>query len=239
MFLNLKYLYWTLNCPTTQSNLQIQWYPYQNCNDSFHRNEISILKFVWNHCVVLSRSVVYNSLRTHASQLTRLPSPWRFSRKKYWSGLPCPPPGDLPNPGIKPRSPALQADSLQSEPPGKTPKPPLNREQSVVPSSATRGSHRQNLLEMDAVMGTEPQDRGLALQSSLCAVEGIAVLFHRPSQGSGCSAQGQAPPGEDVAPLSGCFRDSPAGAESPSSSILNGGSALCTQPTSPEVQVLI
>ena len=119
MFLNWKYLYWTLNCPTTQSNLQIQWDPYQNCNDIFHRNEISILKFVWNHCVVLSRSVVYNSLRTHAPQLTRLPSPWRFSRQKYWSGLPCPPPGNLPNLGIKPRSPALQVDALPSEPPGK------------------------------------------------------------------------------------------------------------------------
>ena len=34
------------------------------------------------------------------------------SRQEYWSGLPCSPPGDLPNPGIKPRSPALQADSL-------------------------------------------------------------------------------------------------------------------------------
>ena len=42
-----------------------------------------------------------------------------FSRQEYWSGLPCPPPGHLPNPGIEPRSPALQADSLLSEPPGK------------------------------------------------------------------------------------------------------------------------
>ena len=42
-----------------------------------------------------------------------------FSRQEYWSGLPCPPPGDLPNPGIKSRSPTLQADSLPSEPPGK------------------------------------------------------------------------------------------------------------------------
>ena len=41
-----------------------------------------------------------------------------FSRQEYWSGLPCPPPGDLLNPGIKPRSPALQADALPSEPPG-------------------------------------------------------------------------------------------------------------------------
>ena len=42
-----------------------------------------------------------------------------FSRQEYWSGLPFPSPGDLPNPGIKPRSPALQADILTSEPPGK------------------------------------------------------------------------------------------------------------------------
>ena len=46
-------------------------------------------------------------------------SPWGFSRQEYWSGLPCPPPGDLPNPGIKSRSPTLQAGSLPSEPPGK------------------------------------------------------------------------------------------------------------------------
>jgi len=35
-----------------------------------------------------------------------------FSRQEYWSGLPFPPPGDLPNPGIKTESPALQADAL-------------------------------------------------------------------------------------------------------------------------------
>ena len=42
-----------------------------------------------------------------------------FSRQEYWSGLPFPSPGDLPDPGIQPRSPALQADALPSEPPGK------------------------------------------------------------------------------------------------------------------------
>ena len=41
-----------------------------------------------------------------------------FSRQEYWSGLPFPSPEDLPNPGIQLRSPALQADSLPSEPPG-------------------------------------------------------------------------------------------------------------------------
>ena len=49
--------------------------------------------------------------------------PWD-SRQEYWSGLPFPSSGDLPDPGIKPRSPALQTDSLPSEPTGK-PQPPL------------------------------------------------------------------------------------------------------------------
>ena len=40
-----------------------------------------------------------------------------FSRQECWSGLPFPSPGDLPNPGVEPRSPALQADALPSEPP--------------------------------------------------------------------------------------------------------------------------
>ena len=42
-----------------------------------------------------------------------------FFSQEYWSGLPFPSPGDLPDPGIKPGSPALQADSLPTEPPGK------------------------------------------------------------------------------------------------------------------------
>ena len=51
-------------------------------------------------------------------------TPWaiqsmEFFRPEYWSGWPFPSPGDLPNPGIKPRSPALQADSLPAELPGK------------------------------------------------------------------------------------------------------------------------
>ena len=46
-----------------------------------------------------------------------------FSRQKYWSVLPFPSPGDLPDPGIKPRSPALQADSLPTEQQGKPQKP--------------------------------------------------------------------------------------------------------------------
>ena len=48
------------------------------------------------------------------------PQSVEFSRQEYWSGLPFPSPGYLPNPGIEPGFPALQADALPSEPPGKT-----------------------------------------------------------------------------------------------------------------------
>ena len=46
------------------------------------------------------------------------PLSMEFSRQEYWSGLPFPSLGDLPDPGIEPGSPVLQADSLQFEPPG-------------------------------------------------------------------------------------------------------------------------
>ena len=57
-----------------------------------------------------------------------------FSRQEYWSGLPFPSPGDLPNPGIEPRSPALQADALLTEPPGKKEGAPMFRS-TVAPHS--------------------------------------------------------------------------------------------------------
>ena len=55
-----------------------------------------------------------------------------FSRQEYWSGLPFSSPGDLPNPGIEPRSPTLQADALSSAPPGK-PIMHLNFERENIP----------------------------------------------------------------------------------------------------------
>ena len=60
-------------------------------------------------------------VRLFATQWTvapQAPLSMEFSRQEYWNGLPCPPAGDLPNPGIEPRSPALQVDSLPSEPSG-------------------------------------------------------------------------------------------------------------------------
>ena len=67
----------------------------------------------------LVASVVSDSVRPYGLQPARLLWRWDgFSRQEYCSGLPWPPPGDLPDPGIEPRSPALQADSLPSESPG-------------------------------------------------------------------------------------------------------------------------
>ena len=61
-----------------------------------------------------------------------------FSRSEYWSGLPCPPPGDLLNPGIKPKFPALQADSLPSELHGKS--SPTTTKKIVSAATKTWGS---------------------------------------------------------------------------------------------------
>ena len=67
------------------------------------------------HSTVLSCSVVSQSLKPLGLYPTMLFCPWQG----YWSWLSCPPPRDHFNPGIEPRSPTLQADSLLSEPPGK------------------------------------------------------------------------------------------------------------------------
>ena len=61
-------------------------------------------------------------VRLFATPLTvahRAPLSMGFSRQEHWSGLPFPSPGDLPDPGIELASPALQADALPSEPPGR------------------------------------------------------------------------------------------------------------------------
>ena len=80
-------------------------------------NEIKCLFLVDKVKVkLLSRVRLFENIWTVAY---RAPPPMGFSRQECWSGLPFPSPGDLPDPGIKPGSPALQADVLPSEPPGK------------------------------------------------------------------------------------------------------------------------
>ena len=65
---------------------------------------------------LFSRVRLFATLWTVAYQA---PPSMKFSRQEYWSGLPFPSPGDLPDPGTEPGSPALEADTLTSEPPGK------------------------------------------------------------------------------------------------------------------------
>ena len=70
---------------------------------------------------VFSHSVTFvsDSLRLHGLEPARPLCPRGFSRQEYWNRLPCPPPEDLPNPGIKPMAPILQMYSLLSELSGK------------------------------------------------------------------------------------------------------------------------
>ena len=70
----------------------------------------------WSELKSLSRVRLFAILWIVAYQA---PPSIGFSMQEYWSGLPFPSPGDLPDPGIKPGSPALEADALTSEPPGK------------------------------------------------------------------------------------------------------------------------
>ena len=77
----------------------------------------------------LKRVKLLSRVRLFATPWTvacQAPPSMGFSRQEYWSGLPFPSTGDLPNPGIEPRSPALQADSLPSEPPGNQAERPPN-----------------------------------------------------------------------------------------------------------------
>ena len=74
--------------------------------------------FIIQHVKVKSLSRV-RFFATPWTVVYQAPPSVRFSRQEYWSGLPFPSPGDIPNPGIEPWSPALQADALTSELPGK------------------------------------------------------------------------------------------------------------------------
>ena len=76
-------------------------------------------------CLYISCSVMSNSLQSHKLQLIRLLRPCYFPRQGKWRGQSFPSPGDLPNPGIEFRSPALQAASLPSAPPGRYVMEPL------------------------------------------------------------------------------------------------------------------
>ena len=128
---------------------------------SYHLQAFPASKWKWVKS--LSRVWLFATPWTVADQTSKSMG---FSRQEYWSGLPFPPPGDLPNPGIEPGSPALEADALTFEPPGKV----FSNESvlrirwpkywsfslSMSPSSEYSGliSFRMDWLDLLAVQGT-------------------------------------------------------------------------------------
>ena len=80
------------------------------------RNSVSRVSAVLRCAPLLSQIRLFATPWTVAHQA---PLCMGFSRQEYWNGLPCPPPGDIPDPGLELGSPALQVDSLSAELPGK------------------------------------------------------------------------------------------------------------------------
>ena len=90
-----------------------------------------------------------------------------FSRQEYWSGLPFPSPGDLPDPRIEPRSPALQADTLTSELPGK-----LSGHQAVLDALVSQVVKRLPATQETRVRSLgreEPLEKEMATHSRILA----------------------------------------------------------------------
>ena len=97
---------------TETEDIKTRWQEYTGKKKKkIHRKKVKSLSRVW----------LFATLRTVACQASQS---MEFSRQGCWNGLPFSSPGDLPNSGIKPGSPALQEDSLPSEPPGKHKKDP-------------------------------------------------------------------------------------------------------------------
>ena len=100
-------------------------FPNGSFNTSFQETLTFPTMAMVSACLVAQSRLTFVTLWTIVHQALL---PMGFSRQEHYSGLPCLPPGDLPDSGIKPRSPALQADSLPSELPGK----PMNTEVSKL-----------------------------------------------------------------------------------------------------------
>ena len=123
---------WPLTClAKSQSWINRLSLPFQACNHATeylwrktHSHVLSYFKF---RAVKLSGFLKWLEWESEAAQscltlcdpMDQAPLSMEFYRQEEWSGLPFPSPGNLPNPGIEPGSPTLQADALPSEPLGK------------------------------------------------------------------------------------------------------------------------
>ena len=124
--------------------------------------------FTYRTCAVLC--LVTQLCLTLCDPMYRLLCPWGFSRQEFWSRLPCPPPEDLPNPGIEPRSPTFQANSLPSEPPGK-PKNTRVGSLSFLQGNFLTQESNQGFLQVDSLLAElhgKPTYRIVSTKKILC-----------------------------------------------------------------------
>ena len=86
----------------------------------FLRNSGKVHILISYYKLIEISQLTYLISRVKLISFSETPLSLEFSRQEYWSGLPFPSPGVVPDPGIEPRSPALQADSVPFEPPGRS-----------------------------------------------------------------------------------------------------------------------
>ena len=130
----------------------------------------------------LSRVSLFATPWTVAHQA---PPSSEFSRQEYWSGLPFPSPADLPDPGIEPGSPALQADALPSEPPGKPNMPILGQNcESPVPTALVGDGAHISLGNDSFTPRISHLLFVLRIPHSLRGLEGVGQLFWETLQGA-------------------------------------------------------
>ena len=162
-----------------------------------------------------SRSVASDSLRPHGLQPSRLLCPWGFSRQEYWNGLPLPFPGDLPKSGTEPGSPALQADSLPSKPPGK---PVLYIVYQLYLKKAIQFSSVQSLscVQLFETPWTAARQASLSITNSRSLPKPMSIESVMPSNHL-----------IFCRPLSSCFQSFPASGSFPVSQVFaSGGQVL-------------
>ena len=113
----------TIRVFSSESALRVRWPKYWsfsfNISPSSEHPELISFRMDSSFLLIFPS---FSRVRLFATPWTvayQAPLSMGFSRQEYWSGLPFPSPGDLPNPGIEPGSPALQTNALLSKPPGK------------------------------------------------------------------------------------------------------------------------
>ena len=128
-------------------------------------------------CQSVSHSVVSNSL-----QLMDCTPPGSsihgFSRQEYWSGLPFPSPGDLPNPEIKPRSSTMQADSLPTELPGKPIRPGNSVPRNIFQRIKNTRPHKKLYMNVHSSISHNSQNETVQMSTNWWINEQIVYPYN-------------------------------------------------------------